>query len=120
MQFGLAPASEAAPQAKAAALEALKRDPNLAEIHLTLGVIKSRVDWDWDGARKEFERALELNPNDAEAYAQYGRVEAILGAPQRAVELGAKSLQLEPFRPFSGGCRLSVCQTQAATRKCSR
>ena len=103
MQFGFSPASEAAPQAKAAALETLKRDPNLPEIHLALGVIKSRVDWDWAGARKEFERALELNPNDAETYAQWAAVEGILGDSKRAIELGEKSLQLEPFRPIFRG-----------------
>ncbi len=103
MQFGFSPPSEAAPQARAAALETLKRDPNLPEIHLALGVIKSRVDWDWDGARKEFERALELNPNDAETYAQWAAVEGILGDSKRAVELGEKSLQLEPFRPIFRG-----------------
>jgi TolB-like protein len=103
MQFGFTSASKAAPQARAAALEALKRDPNLPEIHLVLGILKSRVDWDWDGARKEFERALELNPNDAEAYAQWASVENILGNMTRAPELGEKSLQLEPFRPIFRG-----------------
>ena len=103
MQFGFVPASEAAPRAKAAALEALERDDNLPEIHLLLAAIKSRVDWAWEDARREFERALELNPNDAETYAQYARVEAILGNPNRAVELGAKALQLEPFRPVFQG-----------------
>jgi TolB-like protein/tRNA A-37 threonylcarbamoyl transferase component Bud32 len=110
-QFGLAPPTEALPKAKAAALEALKIDDDLFEVHLVLAVIKSRVDWDWQGARAEFQRALDLNPNDAETYAQYGRVEGILGNSAEAVKLGAKALELEPFRPiFQGMQALSLTE----------
>jgi TolB-like protein len=99
-QFGFASPTEALPKARAAALEALKRNDNLFEVHLVLALIKARADWDWQGAKIEFQRALDLKPNDAEAYAQYARVEAILGNPAEAVKMGAKALELEPFRPI--------------------
>ncbi len=97
--FGFRPASEAGPPEKAAALEALKSDDTLPQVHLALAVTTMRVDWNWAEARKEFERALDLDPNDAETNAQYARLEAIMGNAARAVELGAKAIDLDPLRP---------------------
>jgi eukaryotic-like serine/threonine-protein kinase len=101
--FGLLPASEAGPLEKAAALEAVKRDDSLPQAHLVLAVSTMRVDWNWEGARNEFERALDLDPNDAETNAQYARFEAIMGHAARAVDLGAKAAELDPLRPAFQG-----------------
>jgi TolB-like protein/Flp pilus assembly protein TadD len=65
------PASpEAFPKAEAAARKALEIDDTLSEAHAALanvGVAK----WDWQGAEREFRRAIELNPNNARAHLQY-------------------------------------------------
>ena len=103
LSFGLLPGKEAGPPAEAAAIEALKHDDTLPEAHLVLGLARMRVDWDWAGARREFDLALELNPNDAELYAQYARLEAVMGDSTRAVELGAKAVSLDPLRPIFQG-----------------
>jgi TolB-like protein/tetratricopeptide (TPR) repeat protein len=103
LSFGLLPAKEAGPPAEAAALEALKHDDTLPEAHLVVGLARMRVDWDWAGARREFDRALELSPNDAEIHAQYARLEAVMGNSTRAVELGAKAVSLDPLRPIFQG-----------------
>jgi tetratricopeptide (TPR) repeat protein len=50
-------------QAKAAAHKALKLDDNLAEAHAALAITKIFRDWDWESAAKDFQRALQLNPN---------------------------------------------------------
>jgi len=42
---------------------ALDLDETLAEAHCTLGLIKSWYDWDWDGAGREFQAALGLDPS---------------------------------------------------------
>ena len=81
----------------------MKLDDTLYEVHLVLAVVSMRADWDWEVARREFERALDLNPNDAEAYAQYARFEAIQGNFARAVELGARAVELDPLRPVFQG-----------------
>lgn len=52
------------PIARPYALKALELDPSLAEAHASLAYIKFYFDWDWEGARQEFARAIELNPND--------------------------------------------------------
>ena len=60
--------AEALPRAKAALQRALAIDPNLAQAHATLGLLKSQCEWDWRGAEREFRRAIELQPNYAEAH----------------------------------------------------
>jgi len=58
----------AVPRATAAVQRALELDPNLAQAHATLGLLKSQCNWDWRGAEQEFRRAIELQPNYAEAH----------------------------------------------------
>ena len=40
----------------------------LAEAHASLVNIKFSYDWDWQGAEKEFQRAIALNPNDSSSH----------------------------------------------------
>ena len=77
-----------------AATLAVEKDDRLAEGHGALALAKLHYDWDFDGADREFKRALELNPNDADIrhdYAHYlmamGRVVESEAESKRAVEL---------------------------------
>ncbi|MFI5057799.1 MAG: protein kinase [Candidatus Acidiferrales bacterium] len=69
---GYLPPAEAWPKAKAAAMQALEIDDTLPEAHTSLGLVKEHYEWDWTGAEKEFKRAVELNPNSANAHLWYG------------------------------------------------
>ncbi len=51
------PSSEAFSRARAAALKALEIDAGLAEAHASLGYIESLFDRDWEGSKKEYQRA---------------------------------------------------------------
>ena len=76
-------------------MKALELDDTLAEAHTALGVVRSGYDWDWPGAEKEFQRAIELNPNYDHArycYSLYcltplGRLDQALREMKRAQEL---------------------------------
>ena len=79
---------------KEAATLAVEKDDRLPEGHGALGLARLHYDWDFDGAGREFKRALELNPNDADIrhdYAHYlmamGRVTDSEAESKRAVEL---------------------------------
>ena len=63
--------SEAMPKSRAAAEQALKLDDTLADAHAVLGWVKWIYDWDWPGAEKEFQRAIELNPGQAIVHGMY-------------------------------------------------
>ncbi|MGH7457330.1 MAG: hypothetical protein ACRENG_38630, partial [bacterium] len=64
---------EAQPQAKEAAKKALALDETLAEAHASLGAVYFLHDWDWPGAEREFNRAIQLNPNYATTYQYYAQ-----------------------------------------------
>jgi TolB-like protein/DNA-binding winged helix-turn-helix (wHTH) protein len=86
--------TETMPRERAAANRALSLDPNLSDAHLALGNVKFSYDWDWAGAEEEFKRALELNPNNANAHEEFGdyleavgRIDEGMIEQQRAQEL---------------------------------
>ena len=62
------PAVEVTAKAKSAAMKALELDDTLAEAHTSLAYAKHSFDWDWEGAEACFRRAIELNPNYANAH----------------------------------------------------
>lgn len=59
---------DAMPKAREAALKALELDPNLAEGHVSLGVVATCYDWNRKAAKKHFQKAFELNPNSVGAH----------------------------------------------------
>jgi TolB-like protein/DNA-binding winged helix-turn-helix (wHTH) protein/Tfp pilus assembly protein PilF len=96
---GLAPPHECMPKAEAAARKALALDGTLAEAHASLAGVLYRYHWDWEGAQREFQASVELEPSYAEghrAYAIYllivGRHEEGLAEARRARELSPLSL----------------------------
>jgi TolB-like protein/DNA-binding winged helix-turn-helix (wHTH) protein/Tfp pilus assembly protein PilF len=93
------PPNEAFPRARLAVNRALETDDTLAEAHASLGHIKFQYDRDWAGAEREFKRAIELNPNYANAHHWYalslmwmGRLDEALREIRRARELDPLSL----------------------------
>ncbi len=62
------PGSEVFPKARSAAEKALALDSNLADAHVSYGLVLLYADLDWAGAKRELERAIELNSNSATAH----------------------------------------------------
>jgi TolB-like protein/DNA-binding winged helix-turn-helix (wHTH) protein/Tfp pilus assembly protein PilF len=96
-------------EAKAAAEKALQLDSTLAEAHTSLAAVKILHDWDWQGAEQEFHRAIELNPNFAQAHHWYGnllldpqgRHDEAIAELQRAQELDPLSLIIQADTGFA-------------------
>lgn len=59
--FVVAP-NEVMPKAREAAEKAVALDPDSAEAHTSLGAVKLDYEWDRDGAQRELQKALQLNP----------------------------------------------------------
>jgi hypothetical protein len=52
----------ALPEARDAADRATALNPDAAESHLALGISDLQYDWEWDGAKTEIDRAIQLSP----------------------------------------------------------
>lgn len=59
--------ADAFARARTAAGRALELNPDLADAHATLAMIRRDHEWDWPGAEAALRRALELNPGHATA-----------------------------------------------------
>jgi serine/threonine protein kinase/tetratricopeptide (TPR) repeat protein len=96
-QMGLVIPSEATPKAKDAAQRALELDDSLPEVHYMWAAIKTWIDWDWEGGEQAFNRALELNPNFAEALAYYSHLLCYIGRLDEALVMAERAMQLDPL-----------------------
>jgi TolB-like protein/Tfp pilus assembly protein PilF len=95
--YSVLPPKEAYPKAEAAAMKALELDPNQAEPHTALAWSKTVFDWDWQGAEREFKRAIELNPDDANAHHWYGYYLLVMGRPTEAIAEYRTAESLDPL-----------------------
>ncbi len=92
------PYSETIPKSRVNARKALAIDDTLAEAHAVLARSYD-ADWDWAGAEREYQRALELDPNKARTHVMYsiylealGKLDEVLVHLRRAVELDPLNL----------------------------
>jgi eukaryotic-like serine/threonine-protein kinase len=97
--------TEAFPKAKEAALKALEIDPRLADAHANLGYIKFLFDWNWEGSRKDYRRALQLNPNSPDAHLGYAHLLSNLGQHKEALAEADRALRLDPLSLLIGALR---------------
>ena len=87
-------------RAKEAVEKALAINPYLAEAHTSLGFIRQTFHFDYNGAEREYRRAIELNPKYAPAYYRYSFLLMFTGRLEEALTEGRKALELEPFSLF--------------------
>ncbi|MGH9498277.1 MAG: winged helix-turn-helix domain-containing protein [Terriglobales bacterium] len=59
------------PKAKAALTKALELDETNEAARLALARVLMQYEYDWAGAERQYKRAIELNPNSADAHDQY-------------------------------------------------
>src|SRR5262249_29217425 len=95
--YSFAAPKKAFPQAQAAALQALALDETLAEAHVSLGFAKFLFDWDWSGARHEFQRALELNAGSSHAHHWYAWYLVAIGSLKEAHTGMHRAQELDPL-----------------------
>lgn len=92
------------------ALKALELDGDLAEAHTSLARIKRNADWDWKGAEKEFKRAVELDPNNALAFAWYAQLLSSLGRHDEALANIKRAIEIDPVSPSVNGVLFPVIE----------
>jgi TolB-like protein/DNA-binding winged helix-turn-helix (wHTH) protein/Tfp pilus assembly protein PilF len=97
---GLAPPRERMAKAEAAARKALALDEELAEAHASLAGVLYRYHWDWGGAEREFQRALDLDPNYAEGHRAYAIYLTTMRRNEEAVSHAQSARELSPLSPI--------------------
>jgi serine/threonine protein kinase/Flp pilus assembly protein TadD len=80
-----------------AAANALRLDPELSAAHCTMGYVKTVREFDWSGAEREFKRALELSPSNADAFDLYGRLCSALQRFDEAIVMLRRAQELDPL-----------------------
>jgi TolB-like protein len=94
---GLMPNREGFSAQKSEALQAISLDPLLAEPHAELADAVMALDRDWQTAGKEYQRALDLNPNSAEAHQKYAIFLALQGKTREAINEVEIGTNLDPI-----------------------
>ncbi|MDQ8188043.1 tetratricopeptide repeat protein [Pelagicoccus sp. SDUM812002] len=75
---------------------ALELDPELSESYQALGYLE-KYRYDHAASKAAFERAIQLNPNNAAAFVMYGNLSSWeLNAPEEAISLFGKAMSLDP------------------------
>jgi serine/threonine-protein kinase len=91
------PPTEAIAKARQAAKRALEIDEGLGEAHGPLAHIHFGYDWDHRAAEKQFQRALELNPNNALTLRDYALYLVHTGRPDESLRQIQRALELDPL-----------------------
>lgn len=96
--------AESHQQALAAAAKAIELDPELADGYLTRGFLRAGVEWNWDGAREDFARAMALGSYSSDAEILYAT--SLLRPLNRKAEAVAalrKATELDPLNAIAWG-----------------
>ena len=96
-EYGMLPAEEAYPRAKAAARRALGLDDALAEAHAVLAAARLYSDFDWSGAEQGYQKAIALNPGYATAHQWYAELLNMLGRHDEAIAEITQAQKLDPL-----------------------
>jgi eukaryotic-like serine/threonine-protein kinase len=89
------PTSQVLPEAEAAAVKALQLDDGLASAHAVLGFIRL-YRLEFSGVMEELERAIQLNPGDANNHHWYALALAAAGRNEEAISEMKLAQELDP------------------------
>jgi len=96
-EYGVLAPQDAASRAREAASRAVYLDPALSEAHTSLAFALDMASWDWNGAEREFRRALDLNPGYATAHHWYGYHLMMVGRDNEGIAELKRAESLDPL-----------------------
>jgi len=98
--FCFLPPKVCKPQAREAALKALSLDGRLVDAIVLLGRLKMEYERDWEGAERDFRRAVELDPRHPEARSWLATWLSLVGRHDEAVRELQNARQAAPDLPW--------------------
>ncbi len=120
----LAPAI-AMPEIKKAADRALQTDEGMAQAHALSGWYDLWYAWNWNGAKEQFRKAIDLSPNEYLPHFFYSWYLSAWGKFDESIEEGKRFVELQPLSPeeytfyglmfyFAGKYDDAIAQSQKA------
>ena len=100
-EIGNLPSDEACKRVQEYASKALAIDPGLSQPYAALAVVHGRS-FNWREAERGFERAIELNPNNATARHWYALDLFFQGKRSAAIAQWRKALEIDPLSQIIG------------------
>ncbi|HEY5618388.1 MAG TPA: protein kinase [Vicinamibacterales bacterium] len=97
--YGLRP-DEARTKSRAALSRALALDNTLAEVHAAAGLCNVWFEWDWPGAERALQTAIELEPTHTRAKCWFAFLRMVQGRPGEACTFAREAQALEPVSPY--------------------
>ena len=94
-----APPNEMIPKAKAAIRKAIELDPSLPDAWNALAVSDFWYDWNWRAAESHHQKALELDPNNAQSYFFYAHLLSNTGRHEEALAAIKRAREIDPVMP---------------------
>ena len=79
--------------------KAVELDDSLSEAHTVQAAYLHVYEWNWSRAEREFQRAIDLDPNQPTAHAWYGYLLENLGRFDEAISERERGLELDPLAP---------------------
>ena len=102
--FGELPPSVALAGMRRSADAALAADSLSAEAHAQRALVKMLQDWDWAGAERDFQRALEISPDDAQIRHDYAHFLLGQGRRRESAEQARQAVAIDPVNPMLLSC----------------
>ena len=87
-------------KARQTALKAIALDPTYASGFSELADIKQYYDFDWKGAEKDYQTALQLEPSNADILNSFGDLFHAQGHYRKAEQYHRKALEFNPLKPL--------------------
>jgi TolB-like protein/tRNA A-37 threonylcarbamoyl transferase component Bud32/Tfp pilus assembly protein PilF len=102
------PPQEALPQAERHAQQAIALDSTLADAHASLANAVFNFDWNWNGAKRSFDRAIALDAANVTAHQWYGLYLAAMGDTAGATRQARTVREIEPKAPAPLGAAARI------------
>ncbi len=112
---------EAARRATAAADKAVALAPDLADCWSARAWMRTSISWEWAGAHADFDRAIALNPRDANILLRRSHLLALQGRLPEAIALARKVIEIDPLYAWgwTPRARRSRSRRSTSTRSAS-
>jgi len=104
--------AESFKKAEKYAQKSLELGEESAEVYTALGRIKRIHYWDWAGAEKDFRRAIQLNPNQAEAHRYLAQMLSFLGRQDEAIIEINHAIEINPISSAITTAQFSILESR--------